>query len=797
MDRLLRVSRALARARAWWDARPRAHLCGLFRSAASAGVLLSFAACAPAHVAQRPFPTIEQYSDGASTLVASVGSALYTRDKAALERLWSADATVRLASASSAPVFESPSSLKVERFAAAPAAVSRDEALRVLLERREAFIGVVHDDTRLVGTRAAGDRREIRVHRRFAGLADDGPRQEESWWTWQLVRGPQGSPGWRIASAVEDRRLLVTARRPLFRQVYPEDDAPNWKASTRREEARRSLAMPGLHDTGGVAVLNDCLDRKPCLLFGGGEGIGVLVGGDGEYAFEDRASLLRLDAVTGEVKTILAGDFDNNGLMDLFVTLDRGPAQLFRGQRYLEPGSETKERMEFLAFEPATGGSGLEGLDGPLRGAVALDADGDGRLDLYVVAYGDTSKSGPSLDGRNGQANRLFRNVTEPGGTLRFVDVGGGSGAADTGWGLGAAAADYDGDGRTDLFVANEFGLNVLYRNVGPPRGAIRFEDVTRRTGTDDAGGAGACWGDYDGDGDLDLYVSRNAFEAGWILAERTFPRPTERGVATRLTRALRERLRGGVLYRNDVAATGRFTRVPDLAGVADSGWAWGAAWLDADGDGRLDLAVANGMLTGKGGPGREADLWNETSAGWTEYSRGEWKIDFGDDGITGPQPERLFINLGDGSFADAGYVGGFDTTADLRGLVAADINADAAPDLVGAAFLDSPVIYQNTNAGNPGRVRVRLEPTGSNWDAAGAIVRLTAGGRTQTRVVAAGSSFLSDPGRYLDFGYGTGTEIERLEVIWPSGQRSVLDKPPVERRTIDVIEPASPADRP
>src|SRR5262249_16422439 len=272
--------------------------------------------------------------------------------------------------------------------------------------------------------------------------------------------------------------------------------------------------------------------------------------------------------------------------------------------------NEDVERMEFAGFQDATAGSGLEGLDGPARGAVALDADGDGRLDLYVVEYGDTSKTGPSLDGRNGVANHLFHNVTEPGSPMRFRDIGRASGTDDAGWGLSAAAADYDGDGRIDLFVTNEFGRDVLYHNVTPPKGPIRFEDVTHRAGVQDEGGAGACWGDYDGDGDLDLYVSRDDFEESWILADPRFPAPADRHAASRLARALGERLKGGVLYRNDGPKSGHFTRVTDSA-VADAGRGWGAAWLDADGDGRLDLAVANGLLSGKGGPSREVELWN------------------------------------------------------------------------------------------------------------------------------------------------------------------------------------------
>ena len=106
-------------------------------------------------------------------------------------------------------------------------------------------------------------------------------------------------------------------------------------------------------------------------------------------------------------------------------------------------------------------------------------------------------------------------------------------------------------------------------------------------------------------------------------------------------------------------------------------------------------------------------------------------------------------------------------------------------------------MIFENTHAGGTQRVRVQLEGTASNWDAVGALVRLTAGGRTQTRQVAAGGSYLSDPGRMLDFGLGKEAEIDRVEVLWPSGQKTVLDHPePTRGRIIVVTEPGiSPTD--
>src|SRR5262249_14265699 len=147
----------------------------------------------------------------------------------------------------------------------------------------------------------------------------------------------------------------------------------------------------------------------------------------------------------------------------------------------------------------------------------------------------------------------------------------------------------------------------------------------------------------------------------------------------------------GSTLLHNVVPRTGRFSTPPAAESLRDAGWAWGAAWTDVDGDGLEDLAVANGMLIGKSGKGREVDFWTKLSAGWTECSTGKWAVDQGEEGLTGAQRERLFLNLGDGTFADVAYAAGFDTMGDLRGLVSADVTGDGAPDLVGGVFLNSP----------------------------------------------------------------------------------------------------------
>lgn len=153
--------------------------------------------------------------------------------------------------------------------------------------------------------------------------------------------------------------------------------------------------------------------------------------------------------------------------------------------------------LDFAHVRGATGRKYLPETMG--AGACALDFDGDGLMDVYLVQSGEVPQAPQAPDGARDARNRLFRNQ----GDGTFVDVTEGSGAGDRGYGQGVVAADYDGDGDTDLYLVN-FGPNVLLRNEGNGT----FTDVTGPSGTGDPlWGSSAAFFDADGDGDLDLYV--------------------------------------------------------------------------------------------------------------------------------------------------------------------------------------------------------------------------------------------------------------------------------------------------
>lgn len=227
---------------------------------------------------------------------------------------------------------------------------------------------------------------------------------------------------------------------------------------------------------------------------------------------------------------------------------------------------------------------------------IVADYDNDGFLDVYVIRMGDHEKSAPSpsWNARNGIQDSLYRNQ----GDGSFVEVTEEAGVAETGWGLAGAWGDYDGDGDQDLYVGNEFGTNALYRNEGDGT----FTDVAEEAGVLDRGAAmGITWGDYDADGRLDLFVSNMYANSRWAMFHPDYPTPlpwylgwVPRDVVDDVTDEL---TRGSTLLRNQ--GDGTFADVSDDAGIRDGQWGWGAEFLDYDNDGLLDIYAVNGFISG------------------------------------------------------------------------------------------------------------------------------------------------------------------------------------------------------
>ena len=518
---------------------------------------------------------------------------------------------------------------------------------------------------------------------------------------------------------------------------------------------------------------------------GGAAGDGAGPGPEGAR-FEDvtTAAGIRFRHVNGAtgqkfiLETLGSGvcvfDYDGDGLQDIyFVQSGRLPGFTPAGP----PRSALYRNLGHGRFEDVTGKAGVGGPDRYGFGCVAGDIDGDGDRDLYVTYYG------PNVMYRN-NGDGTFTDVTETSGTGNPL------------WGTSAALADADGDGDLDLYVANYVAFdeaNNLYcgenkpgyrtvchpRNFDPQpdvfyrnRGDGTFEDVSMQAGIVDTTGKGlgVVFGDYDGDGDQDIYVANDdtpnflwrnrgngTFEevaqyAGVALSEDGVP---QAGMGTDMADYDNDGLldifvtnlaeETNELYHND--GRGLFsdrTFVSGLGAPSLLDLGFGTFFFDADNDGDQDLFVANGHIIDNIG------LYSDT--------------------ITFEMRPAFYRNVGDGRFERLVY----GETAPLgrtyvgRGAVPFDFDDDGNVDILMSQNDRPAVLLRNTGA--PGRhwITISLQGSPPNRDAIGALVTLRAGERLQVRYARTASSYLSQGDRRLHFGLGTTAGIDRLTVRWP-----------------------------
>jgi hypothetical protein len=704
-------------------------------------------------------PTLEQYSDGTSRFVDALhaqwkSGALSPALLAAGFR-WSGPLPGEgLTEAPARP----PLSIAVYQAPSAPAAPASSGAgsgafLSRLESLRRRFSSLGRTEATIFDFRRRGAKREILLGLFLSGRDAQGALRQEGGKV-RVILAPGDGGTWRMESGFTESWLSASSAAPLFENVAERAGLTRpHRAFLPR--AAKNIPIPGEHMPPGAAVLDFDGDGRPDLFVAGGDG-NRLYRNRGDGTFEDVAERAGVAGQEGEAIGALAFDYDDDGRADLYVTY------LFRPNRlYHNRGDGT--------FEEVSAKAGVD-LDDYCTSAAAIDYDRDGRPDLYVLVYGHPD-AGPNMSADNAPPNHLFHNN----GDGTFTDVTAASGTGDTGWGLALESADLDGDGWPDLYVANDFGNNTYLHN----RGDGTFRSVAKRSGVLDPGfGMGVAIDDYDGDGRLDFYVSNYSFPLKWFVRDARYPMPPFPYSLGRplVWRRLTALARGSSLFRN--LGGDRFERTSDLADVWDTSWSWGCVFLDADLDGRPDLFVVNGMVTGKNETEREVDFWNLMSSEFEKFQKGIPTADFGDDSLWGRPPKRLYRNRDGRHFDELAAVTGLESDANQRGLVVVDVDGDGAPDLFATGFLQPPALWMNRNPSHAKTLVVSLEgdpslpgPHRSTRDALGATVTVEAGGLARTQVVAAGYSFLSSGARELDFGLADHARADKVTVRWPSGR--------------------------
>ncbi len=300
----------------------------------------------------------------------------------------------------------------------------------------------------------------------------------------------------------------------------------------------------------------------------------------GDGTFEECAAIRGVAKPAGGTGAVFF-DHDNDGDLDLMVAhsgwMQDGqkigrPTQLYRndGGKFVNV-SEAAGFTELLqGFSPCV-----------------ADADNDGDLDVFIPGYQKGSFAGPNswFAADNGSKNALY--VNDGDGT--FSERSAECGFAANRWTYAAAWHDYDEDGDQDLFVANDYGTKEFWRNDGN----LKFTDIAAELGVVDVGnGMGCCFGDYDADGDIDLYASNMSSSAG----NRILSRLVSKDSKDARENTLKKLAAGNTLFN---FADGRFSVVPPKFGGIGAAWAWAPQFLDLDLDGDLDLACVNGFISG------------------------------------------------------------------------------------------------------------------------------------------------------------------------------------------------------
>jgi enediyne biosynthesis protein E4 len=447
-------------------------------------------------------------------------------------------------------------------------------------------------------------------------------------------------------------------------------------------------------------------------------------------------------------------DFDNDGYEDLLV-YKWGKPELFKndlGKRFIN----------------VTDKSGLPDWINS-NSAIWFDYNSDGYVDLFIGGYfredidlwhlKTTNILTESFEySQNGGRNYLFKNT----GKGTFIDVTSEVGLTSTRWTLAAGAADVNGDGYPELFIANDYGINEFYYNDKGRKFVDKGENAL--IGLSPKSGMNVSFGDVYNKGLFGIYVS-NITEPGILLQGNNFWVPIAE--------------KGKNLYAN----------YAQQDGIEDGGWSYGAQFGDLNNDGFTDLYVANGYISGK-----------KSTSYWYDYS----KVTGGNTNIisdiknwppmngrsqSGFQQNRIWLNDGTGHFNDVSKYVADKESFDSRAVAMADLWNRGVLDIIVANQNNRVLIYKNTVNIENHWIAFELEGTHSNRSAIGAIINLYWDSKIQSQVISGGIGFSSENQRRVHFGLGKSSKVDRVVISWPDGKQQILQNP-ITDHLIKIREP-------
>jgi len=488
-------------------------------------------------------------------------------------------------------------------------------------------------------------------------------------------------------------------------------------------------------------------------------------------------------------------DIDNDGDPDLFVTTVRGGNVLF-------------ENLGGGKFHDISHEAGLDYV-GHSSGAVFFDFDNDGLLDLFVCNVGkyttDERGAGGYYRGiKNGFSSHLNPNLSER--SLLYKNLGNRKfqlispdALNHAAWSGDASFADVNGDGFPDLYVLNMQGDDHFYINQNGKKFLEKTADYFPKTPW---GAMGIKFFDFNNDGLLDLYITDMHSDMTTAQIQLQYgPRPgSEKAKSEQFCRTewteeyiqgSTNKIFGNALWKN--LGGGKFIEVSDETG-AETWWPWGPSVADINADGFADLFITAGM----GYPFSYAGNNLLLNEGGTKFIDSEFTLGV-EPRLGGRTTTDYFVLDCAGADKNHPLCQGqtqrimVEGTVSSRSAAVFDVDGDGDLDIITNEINDRPqVLISNLSEKKKiNFLKIKLTGTKSNRDGLGAIVRLTAGGMTQTQQHDGKSGYLSQSSLPLYFGLGDAGKIDRIEVAWPSGKKQLLQRDITPNTLISIVESA------
>ncbi len=555
-------------------------------------------------------------------------------------------------------------------------------------------------------------------------------------------------------------------RGPLLRSVPPDSSGVHFTNTLIETDSMNYFNFENMYNGGGIAIGDVNGDGLADLYFTGNQVDDRLYLNKGGLRFEDVTAKALPKDQHGWHTGVTMGDANGDGKLDIYVC---------RGGIWSDPSTRTNRFYQNAGND----GNGIPvfkerarelGIADTTRSdqAVFFDHDLDGDLDLYVI---NTSLQGKEqlsptqveelLKTRRSPTSRLYRNDG-----ARFTDITEASGLLTYGYALGVSVSDLDGDGRQDIYVANDY--------VQPDRMYMRnaiggyTESIQERTRHISNFAMGCDVADYNNDGLVDIAVVdmvsedhvRSKTNMGGMSSEKFW---------TAVLAGFHYQYMFNTLQLNN--GNGTFSEVGQLAGVSKTDWSWAPLFCDLDNDGWKDLMVTNGYLRDV----RDNDYVLQATR--MEKEKKQQPLQQALELIPSQRIRNyVFRNNGDLTFQDNSGSWGFTEADNSNGAAYADLDLDGDLDLVINNLEAAASLYENraVQQGTGHWLRVKLEGAGGA-SAMGAKVHVRAGGIRQLQELMLTRGFQSSVEPVLHFGLGSASTIDDVHVVWPDGTVSDL----------------------